>query len=92
MVGFDQHRRHPPDGHVSARSPAPSCSRRRAQILHRRHSPTPHRFVGFLGWGPKYLSDEYAVLDTRYWPLQDPVVAWISYTELVIMLPLCFMW
>lgn len=48
--------------------------------------------VGALGRGPKYLSDEYAVMDTRYWPLDDPTVAWISYIELAIMIPLCFAW
>lgn len=48
--------------------------------------------VGALGRGPKYLSDEYAVMDTRYWPLDDPTVAWISYVELAIMIPLCFAW
>ena len=48
--------------------------------------------VGALGRGPKYLSDEYAVMDTRYWPLDDPAVAWISYIELAIMIPLCFAW
>ncbi len=48
--------------------------------------------VGALGRGPKYLVDEYAILDARYWPLDDPTVAWISNVELVIMIPLCFFW
>lgn len=48
--------------------------------------------VGAIGRGPKYLSDEYAVMDTRYWPLDDPTVAWISYVEMAIMIPLCFAW
>ncbi len=52
----------------------------------------PHSFVGALGRGPKYLSDEYAVMDTRYWPLHEPTVAWISLIELVIDLPLCYYW
>ena len=53
---------------------------------------TSYRFVGSFGRGPKYLSDEYAVMDTRYWPLDDPTVAWISYVEAGIMVPLCFLW
>ncbi|XP_064392724.1 uncharacterized protein LOC135340333 isoform X3 [Halichondria panicea] len=48
--------------------------------------------VGALGRGPKYLTDEYAILDARYWPLNDPSVTWISNVELVVMLPLCFFW
>lgn len=52
----------------------------------------PHSFVGALGRGPKYLVDEYAVMDTRYWPLDDPTVAWISYLELVVYVPLCYFW
>lgn len=52
----------------------------------------PLSFVGALGIGPKYLLDEYAVLDTRYWVLKDPVVAWVSYQEFFIMAPLSYMW
>lgn len=48
--------------------------------------------VGALGRGPKYLSDEYAVMDTRYWPTDEPAVTWISYMELVIYIPLCYAW
>ncbi len=51
-----------------------------------------YSLVGAFGRGPKYLSDEYAVMDTRYWPLDDPAVAWISYIEVAIMIPLCFAW
>ena len=51
-----------------------------------------HSLVGALGRGPKYLVDEYAILDSRYWPLDHPTVAWISYVELIIMIPLCFFW
>ena len=49
-------------------------------------------FVGSLGRGPKYLVDEYAVMDTRYWPEDDPAVAWISIVEIFIMTPLCYLW
>ena len=49
-------------------------------------------FVGSCGRGPKYLVDEYAVMDTRYWPEDDPAVTWISIVELVIMIPLCYLW
>ena len=49
-------------------------------------------FVGSRGRGPKYLVDEYAVMDTRYWPEDDPAVAWISIVELFIMIPLCYLW
>lgn len=48
--------------------------------------------VGALGRGPKYLSDEYAIMDTRYWPTDEPAVIWISNIEVVIMIPLCFAW
>ncbi|XP_064392725.1 uncharacterized protein LOC135340335 [Halichondria panicea] len=48
--------------------------------------------VGALGRGPNYLTDEYAIMDTRYWPLDDPTVTWISNVEFVVMLPLCFFW
>ena len=51
-----------------------------------------YSFVGALGRGPKYLVDEYAVMDTRYWPLDDPTVAWISYLELAVYVPLCYFW
>lgn len=49
-------------------------------------------FVGALGVGPKYLVDEYAVLDTRYWVLKDPCIMWVSYSEMFIQLPLEFAW
>ena len=49
-------------------------------------------FVGGLGIGPKYLLDEYAVYDTRYWVLNDPMTAWITYQEVAIMLPLEYLW
>lgn len=49
-------------------------------------------FVGTNGRGPKYLVDEYAVMDTRYWPEDDPAVTWISIVELIIMIPLCYFW
>ncbi len=42
--------------------------------------------------GPKYLVDEYAILDARYWVLQDPTVAWVCYLEAFVMIPLCFFW
>ena len=48
--------------------------------------------MGALGVGPKYLVDEYAVYDTRYWVLKDPMVTWIAYQELFIMLPLEYVW
>ena len=48
--------------------------------------------VGALGRGPKYLVDEYAVMDTRYWPLDDPAVAWISYLEMAVYVPLGYFW
>ena len=50
------------------------------------------RFVGGLGVGPKYLVDEYAVLDARYWVLKDPMVAWVCYAEFFIMMPLEIIW
>lgn len=50
------------------------------------------RFVGGFGIGPKYLVDEYAILDTRYWVLQDPMVMWVCYQEFFIMLPLEYIW
>ena len=49
-------------------------------------------FVGTCGRGPKYLIDEYAVMDTRYWPEDDPAVTWISIVEILIMTPLCYIW
>lgn len=52
----------------------------------------PSRFVGGLGVGPKYLVDEYAVLDARYWVLKDPMVAWVCYAEFFIMMPLEVIW
>ena len=48
--------------------------------------------MGGLGVGPKYLVDEYAVLDTRYWVLKDPLVAWVCYAEFFIMMPLEVVW
>lgn len=60
--------------------------------LHTHASLPNHSFVGALGVGPKYLVDEYAVYDTRYWVLKDPMVTWIAYQELFIMLPLEYVW
>ena len=51
-----------------------------------------HRLVGGLGVGPKYLVDEYAVLDARYWVLGDSLVAWVCYQEFFIMMPLELVW
>ena len=51
-----------------------------------------HRLVGGFGLGPKYLVDEYAVLDARYWVLGDSMVAWVCYQEFFIMLPLELVW
>lgn len=51
-----------------------------------------HSFVGGFGVGPKYLVDEYAVLDSRYWVLQDPMVMWVCYLEFFVMLPLEYIW
>ncbi len=48
--------------------------------------------VGGYGVGPKYLVDEYAVLDSRYWVLQDATVMWVCYQEFFIMLPLEYLW
>lgn len=31
-------------------------------------------------------------MDSRYWPLDDPAVSWISYIEVAVMVPLCFFW
>jgi cholestenol delta-isomerase len=31
-------------------------------------------------------------MDTRYWPLDDPTVAWISYLELAVYIPLGYFW
>ena len=42
--------------------------------------------------GPKYLVDEYAILDTRYWALADPMVAWVCYLEFFVMMPLALVW
>ena len=49
-------------------------------------------FVGAHGIGPKYLVDEYAVLDSRYWPERDNTVMWVSYLEFFAMIPLSYMW
>jgi cholestenol delta-isomerase len=48
--------------------------------------------IGVYGVGPKYLVDEYAVLDARYWVLQDGTVRMISLTEFYVMAPLCILW
>ena len=56
---------------------------------------SPHlcgRLVGGLGIGPKYLVDEYAILDARYWVLSDSLVAWVCYQEFFIMMPLELIW
>jgi hypothetical protein len=49
-------------------------------------------FVGTLGYGPRYLVDEYGVLDTRYWVVQDPCVTIVSFLEFFVMCPLCYLW
>jgi len=51
-----------------------------------------YRLIGTTGMGPKYLADEYAVLDSRYWPTKDSGVMIISLIELIIMGPLCICW
>lgn len=51
-----------------------------------------YSFVGALGIGPKYLLDEYAILDSRYWVEKDTVVMWICYLEFFTMAPLSYMW
>ena len=51
-----------------------------------------YRLIGATGIGPKYLADEYAVLDSRYWPTKDPGVMIISFLELLVMGPLCICW
>ncbi|KAL5477080.1 hypothetical protein EMCRGX_G023822 [Ephydatia muelleri] len=48
--------------------------------------------IGTVGRGPKYLVDEYAILDTRYWVLDYPAVSSISYIEFFVMLPMCYLW
>ena len=48
--------------------------------------------VGSQGIGPKYLVDEYAILDTRYWVLADPCVTIVSVLEAIVMIPFCFLW
>ena len=45
-----------------------------------------------FGIGPKYMVDEYAILDSRYWATQSPDVMAICVMEFYIMTPLCFMW
>ncbi len=50
------------------------------------------RFVGTLGIGPKYLVDEYAVLDSRYWVVQDTTVTIVSSLEFLVMGPMCYLW
>lgn len=49
-------------------------------------------FVGALGVGPKYLLDEYAILDSRYWVEKDNTVMWVSYLEFFTMAPLSYLW
>ncbi|XP_003385787.1 PREDICTED: 3-beta-hydroxysteroid-Delta(8),Delta(7)-isomerase-like [Amphimedon queenslandica] len=49
-------------------------------------------FVGTLGYGPRYMVDEYSVLDTRYWVVQDVCVTIVSFLEFIVMAPLCFFW
>ena len=67
----------PPSLHTSIPSPS-SC--------------TNYSFVGTFGVGPKYLVDEYAILDTRYWVLKNPCIMWVTYSEMFIQLPLEFAW
>ena len=42
--------------------------------------------------GPKYLVDEYAILDSRYWVVQDACVTIVSALEFFVMAPLCYLW
>jgi hypothetical protein len=49
-------------------------------------------FVGSLGVGPKYLVDEYAILDSRYWVERDNTVMWVAYLEFFTMAPLSYLW
>ena len=52
----------------------------------------PCSIIGVYGVGPKYLVDEYAVLDSRYWVTQDATVMLVSLTEFYVMAPLCIFW
>ena len=52
----------------------------------------PCSIIGVYGVGPKYLVDEYAVLDSRYWVTQDATVMMVSLTEFYVMAPLCIFW
>ena len=91
LVGSYQLRLHTSNGFVSsfvqARLTAPPPCSVSLHVL-----PPNFSFVGSCGRGPKYLIDEYAVMDTRYWPEDDPAVTWISIVEIVIMTPLCYLW
>ena len=51
----------------------------------------PFSFVGALGIGPKFLLDEFAMLDSR-WPEKDNTVMWVCYMGFFTMVPLCYMW
>ena len=91
LVGSYQLRPHTSNGFVSIyASWIGSSSLMQCFIAHM--LPPNFSFVGSCGRGPKYLIDEYAVMDTRYWPEDDPAVTWISIVEIVIMTPLCYLW
>ena len=47
---------------------------------------------GLYGIGWKYMVDEYAILDSRYWATRDPAVMTIAILELYIMYPLSIFW
>ncbi|KXJ18996.1 probable 3-beta-hydroxysteroid-Delta(8),Delta(7)-isomerase [Exaiptasia diaphana] len=48
--------------------------------------------IGIFARGPKWLVEQYGILDMRYWLTRDPMVMMISAVELVIMGPLCLIW
>lgn len=48
--------------------------------------------VGPFGRGPLFLVNEFALLDTRFWPTQDAGVTAMGVFELVAMGPLAFFW
>ena len=51
----------------------------------------PFSFVGVLGIGPKYLLDEFAVLDSR-WAEKDTTVMSVCCMGFFTMVPLAYMW
>ena len=48
--------------------------------------------IGLYGIGWKYMVDEYAVLDSRFWATRDPAVTIVAVMELYIMYPLSIVW